>query len=293
MKNVVLIALFLFPSLLIFAQNNTDTSTDRTEVIAVVDALFDAMRRADAEATAELFLPQATLKSVFKDEKGLQQSESGKIEDFIAVIGKEEAGKLDERLWSYEVNMHEDLATVWTEYTFYYDQKMNHCGVNAFTLHRTDTGWKILDITDTRIRQGCRTEVRNTERAVNDLMNAWHRAAATADADTFFGSMTADGIYIGTDQTELWTRDEMAKWAQQYFDRDSAWDFKTIERNVYENADGNTAWFDEKLDTWMGVCRASGVVERTGEEWKIAHYHLSVTIDNDLIKGFLELTQKK
>ena len=288
MKNLILFTFFLFFSCNIFAQN-----TDRTDVIAVVDALFDAMRKADGEAVDSLFLPNATLKSVFRNENGVRQLESGKIDEFIAVIGKETAGTLDERIWSYDVNIDADMATVWTDYTFYYAEKMSHCGVNSFTLHRTLNGWKILDITDTRSRQNCRTEPVDTEKAVNDLMNAWHRAAAVADEDVFFGSMTAEGIYIGTDKTELWTRDEMAEWAQQYFERDSAWDFKTIERNVYTNANGETAWFDEKLDTWMGVCRASGVVENINGTWKIAHYHLSITVDNDLVKDFLKLTEKK
>ena len=48
-------------------------------------------------------------------------------------------------------------------------------------------------------------------------MNAWHKAAATADEDTFFGSMTADAIYIGTDATERWLRDELKEWSKEYF----------------------------------------------------------------------------
>jgi hypothetical protein len=54
----------------------------------------------------------------------------------------------------------------------------------------------------------------------------------------------------------------------------------------------NLAWFDEKLDTWMGICRGSGVVARTKEGWKIKHYVLSVTVPNDKITEFIELVKE-
>ncbi|MBS9766494.1 MAG: nuclear transport factor 2 family protein [Flavobacteriaceae bacterium] len=41
------------------------------------------------------------------------------------------------------------------------------------------------------------------------------------------------------------------------------------------------AWFDELLDTWMGICRGSGVLEKTAKGWKIRHYVLSVTVPNE------------
>lgn len=270
-----------------FAQNNSET-----EVRAVVDALFDGMRNADAAAVDSLFLSEAVLISISKDKQGNSRKTEEDTKKFRKVIGEHQTGDLDEKIWSYDVNIHDDLATVWTDYTFYYKKEMSHCGANAFTLQHINSGWKILNITDTRTRENCQTEATNIEKEVNNLMDAWHKSAAVADEDVFFGSMKSGGIYIGTDQTELWTREEMEDWAKKYFEKDSAWDFTTIERNVYANADGKTAWFDEKLDTWMGVCRSSGVVEKIGGEWKISHYHLSVTIDNDLVKGFLELTKQ-
>ncbi len=124
---------------------------------------------------------------------------------------------------------------------------------------------------------------------INNLMNSWHKAAATADEDLFFGSMTEKGIYLGTDKTEKWTRDEMKEWSKEYFDRESAWDFTVLNRDVYISEDGKTAWFNEKLDTWMGVCKGTGVLVKQKNGWKIALYDLSVTVDNDNIQQFIEL----
>jgi len=128
---------------------------------------------------------------------------------------------------------------------------------------------------------------------VNQFMDNWHKAAATADEDVFFGSMTENGVYLGTDKTEKWQRDEMAKWADEYFQQESAWSFVATERDVYFSEDGKIAWLNEKLDTWMGVCKGTAILELKPEGWKIALYDLSVTVDNDKIDQFLELIKEK
>ncbi len=123
---------------------------------------------------------------------------------------------------------------------------------------------------------------------IHQLLDNWHRAAAVADENIFFGSMTEDAHYIGTDENEDWKRDEMKVWAKEFFERDSAWDFKKKNRNVYLHSDGKLAWFDETLDTWMGVCRGSGVVVLTTDGWKIKHYVLSVAVPNEKIDAYLD-----
>lgn len=126
---------------------------------------------------------------------------------------------------------------------------------------------------------------------VDSLMNVWHNAAAIADANTFFGFMDADCIYIGTDASEKWKRDELKKWSEKAFQRKSAWDFKTINREIYFSKNGQTAWFDEQLNTWMGVCQASGILEKNDGKWLLKHYQLSVTIANEKIKSFIEISK--
>lgn len=129
----------------------------------------------------------------------------------------------------------------------------------------------------------------SAEEKINQLMNNWHHAAAVADEETFFGSMTPDAHYLGTDETEDWTRDEMKEWAKDIFKRDTAWDFKTKKRNIYLYKDNKLAWFDETLDTWMGVCRGSGVVILTKDGWKIKQFVLSVAVPNDKIDTYLKV----
>ena len=128
-----------------------------------------------------------------------------------------------------------------------------------------------------------------TTNDVNQFIDAWHLAATKADATTFFGSMADDAIYIGTDASERWTKTEFVAFAKPYFDRGKAWDFKPRDRDVHVTSDKQNVWFSELLDTWMGVCRGSGVLVRTPVGWKIQQYHLSVTVPNAIIKDFIAL----
>ncbi len=108
--------------------------------------------------------------------------------------------------------------------------------------------------------------------AINEVMEQWHAAAANANFDKYFGLMTSDGVFIGTDATENWQNQEFRNYAKPYFDKGKAWSFSTIERNIYLSDSNNIAWFDELLNTQMGICRGSGVLENEDGEWKIKHY---------------------
>ena len=116
---------------------------------------------------------------------------------------------------------------------------------------------------------------------VNRTLDNWHKAAAEANFTSYFGMMTDDAIFIGTDPTENWNKKAFQAYAKPHFDKGKAWNFKAIERHIYFDSSGKLAWFDELLNTQMKICRGSGVLVKIGKEWKIKHYVLSMTIPND------------
>lgn len=120
--------------------------------------------------------------------------------------------------------------------------------------------------------------------AVAAVLDDWHKAAAAADEPRYFGHFTADAVFLGTDATERWSRDEFRAWAKPYFSKGKAWSFKPVSRHISLSKDGAMAWFDEALDTPnLGPSRGSGVLVKEGNTWKIAQYNLSVPIPNDLM----------
>jgi hypothetical protein len=121
------------------------------------------------------------------------------------------------------------------------------------------------------------------------VLDDWHHAAAAADEARYFGHFAANGVFMGTDATERWTVSEFREWAKPQFQRKSAWSFKPRNRQIAFSADGNTAWFDEMLDTPnLGVCRGSGVLVRQSGAWKIAQYNLSVAIPNSIVYALVK-----
>ncbi len=289
MKKSILFIL-AFTTLLNIGQTQEDTSISAEQAaINVVKTLFDGMRAGDSTVLRSMMHPEATSQTSFTNKEGVPVLRTGSIDAWVKSVGTPHDEIYDEKIWSYKVRVDDNLASVWTDYTFYLGEKLSHCGVNVFHIANTADGWKIGHITDTRRRKDCITKMPNLQQSLNDFMIAWHKAATTADEEVFFGSMAADGIYIGTDATEKWKRNEMKAWSKKYFDRDSAWDFTTIDRAFYLSDDEETAWFEESLDTWMGVCRGSGVLELTNEGWKIKHYHLAVAVPNDNVDEYLKI----
>lgn len=125
------------------------------------------------------------------------------------------------------------------------------------------------------------TPITTEKQQITTTLNNWHKAAATAQFDSYFSLMTSDGIFIGTDPTENWQNAAFKAFSKPYFDKGKAWNFTAIERNIYFSEDQKTAWFDELLDTQMKICRGSGVLLKQNGQWKIAHYVLSIAIPND------------
>ncbi|MGB5818466.1 MAG: nuclear transport factor 2 family protein [Saonia sp.] len=128
---------------------------------------------------------------------------------------------------------------------------------------------------------------------IHTVLDSWHEAAANADFDVYFSKMTDDGVFIGTDATENWQNKAFREFSKPYFDKGKAWSFTAVERNIYLNDAENLAWFDELLDTQMELCRGSGVLKKVDNEWKIAHYVLSIAVPNENIPELIALKKEK
>lgn len=144
---------------------------------------------------------------------------------------------------------------------------------------------------------GCKSSMERetiSKVAINATLDVWHKAAAEANFNTYFTLMADDAVFIGTDATENWNKTAFQAYAKPHFDKGKAWSFTALERHIYLDQAGKTAWFDELLNTQMKICRGSGVLVKIGKDWKIQHYVLSMTIPNEnsdqviKVKTFIE-----
>lgn len=115
------------------------------------------------------------------------------------------------------------------------------------------------------------------------VLDAWHEAAARSDLPAYLGHMTEDSIFLGTDATERWTREQLRAYAERPFGQGRGWVFRAVRRDVIVDDGGALAWFDEDLDTvGLGPARGSGVLRLEPDgRWRIAHYNLALTVPNE------------
>ena len=127
----------------------------RQAVLATIHRVFDGMRAGDSATIRAAFHPAAYLATALHPPSG-PALRVDTLEAFIRAVGTPHEEVWDERVTSEEVRIDGPLATVWSEYSFFAGTRFSHCGVNAFQLARTADGWRIIALTDTRRRDGCR-----------------------------------------------------------------------------------------------------------------------------------------
>lgn len=127
--------------------------------------------------------------------------------------------------------------------------------------------------------------------AIARVLDDWHDAAARADEERYFGHLSEDAVFLGTDASERWDRAAFRAYAHPHFSKGKAWSFKALRRAITVDPGGTLAWFDEDLDAPnLGPARGSGVLARRGTSWMIRQYNLAITVPNerfDEVKGLL------
>jgi hypothetical protein len=166
---------------------------------------------------------------------------------------------------------------------------MVKCGTDHYQLIKLNGTWKVFEFSET-VYDECKTiKGKNQElKEINKTLNTWHGLAAVGDT-SYFDYFAGGSFYLGTDPKEVWSIEAFKNFALPYFRRGSAWSFKNKSRNVHLGDYGHYAWFDEKLDTWMGLCRGTGVMEKQVDGWRIKHYSLTVLVPNSKIKEYVKM----
>lgn len=146
----------LFTGLLsLFFSFSAFSQTEEEQVEAVIKSLFDGMRSKNADQVAAAFSKDAMMQTVIAKPEGSEVG-SNAVADFVTRISTTPADRqLDERILEYQIKIDGTLASAWTPYHFYVDDKFSHCGVNSFQLVKMADGWKIVYIIDTRRKEPC------------------------------------------------------------------------------------------------------------------------------------------
>ena len=151
MKSILFAALFFF-SLNLLAQE----AFNKDKAIAVIDTFFEGFHKGDTLMMRSVLAENIEMQTAFTDNKGSNVWRASSIDNLLkAIADRTEDQKWDERLLDYKVQIDGNLAHVWTPYEFWFNDKFSHCGANAFTLVKTDDGWKIVYLIDSRRKSDC------------------------------------------------------------------------------------------------------------------------------------------
>jgi hypothetical protein len=129
-------------------------ATERANVLATVQKLFDAMRTRDTALLTSVFDSSARLLGISRtNPPSLTFTTPAQ---FGAGFARMPAGDvLHERMYDPEVRIEGNVAQVWAYYTLHRNSTFIHCGIDAFMLMKVGTTWKITQIADTRRTEGC------------------------------------------------------------------------------------------------------------------------------------------
>jgi ketosteroid isomerase-like protein len=128
--------------------------------------------------------------------------------------------------------------------------------------------------------------------AVSAVLDSYHHNASVPDEDAYFALFAPDAVFLGTDAGERWPLAEFRTYAHARFERGDGWTYRlrTGTRHVTISPGGDVAWFDELLDNEnYGLTRGSGVLRSIDGQWKIAQYHLTIPVPNELARDVVAM----
>ena len=127
--------------------------TPRDSAIAAVNEFFRAMTARDTAALNRVQMADGVQYSarVRGDSVAIAR---GTFEGFSRQLATM-TDTYVERMWDPTVLVRGPLAVVWAPYDIHRNGQFVHCGVDAFTLMRTPTGWKIATVSYTAEPVGC------------------------------------------------------------------------------------------------------------------------------------------
>ena len=122
--------------------SSPNNDAEKEAVKNVIKQTFKAMITVDTVLLKSCFAPGAIM-HVVQNQKDSVIVRSSKVADFVASIGKQQPGSLDERSFDEIIYIDRELASAWAPYTFHRNGQVSHKGIDSFQFVKLKDGWKI------------------------------------------------------------------------------------------------------------------------------------------------------
>lgn len=138
-----------------FLSLNTAIAQDQEAAIkTVINQFFEGMESGDSSLLRSTCTEAPFLQTFSPDKSGALAVRTQDFDEFVRFVSTPSGNTIDEQIEFAAIHFEDALASVWTPYKFYLNGQLRHCGTNSFQLVKTESGWKIQYIIDTR-RRNC------------------------------------------------------------------------------------------------------------------------------------------
>lgn len=137
---------------LAFALPCVAAESPKAEINAVIASFQSALKQHDAEALGRLFLPDSdawvttlgdeTLKTMRDKHPAAPHYKVGKRQSFLDFVGSTPS-RIEEKFHDLRIDTDGSVASVYFNFEFLMDGKVQNRGAETWQLVKTDAGWKI------------------------------------------------------------------------------------------------------------------------------------------------------
>lgn len=135
---------------------NTQQNEQENEIKKRISVFFEALHKGDSTLMKTVLHKDLKVQTTrnTKEGKSLLITES-KRTLLKSISQKKPEDIYFEKLLSYDIKIDGNLASVWTPYEFYFNNKFSHCGANSFQLFKNNGTWEIIFLVDMRRQNDC------------------------------------------------------------------------------------------------------------------------------------------
>ncbi len=120
------------------------------EAQQTIEVFFEGFHQKDSLKIKSVCAEKMILQSISEGKKGNKLVNESPSEFYKSIATIQNDMQFEEKILKYNIQIDGAMAHVWTPYEFYVNGKLSHSGVNAFTLFKENSTWKIIYIIDTR-----------------------------------------------------------------------------------------------------------------------------------------------
>ncbi len=151
LKSILFLFILTVASVSGFSQQSV--KKDKGLVLEKVNQFFEALEKQDTNLFKSIIHPGGhtwAVKEVADSVRISVRSFEDRLKKFI-----NPDQVIQERALSMEIKIHQEIAMAWVPYELDIGGNFEHCGVDIFTLVKSNDGWKIVTVAFTMEPDGC------------------------------------------------------------------------------------------------------------------------------------------